>query len=63
MTWIINEAAWDTDSRGRRELVVGLTTTEWIQISGDEERPGDALPTGARSRSHLETLSLLGVEL
>jgi hypothetical protein len=41
-TWVINDARFDFDSVGQKQLVVGLTTSEWIRISGDEARPGDA---------------------
>ena len=41
-TWIINDAHVNTDELGQKQLVVGLTTEEWIRISGDEDRPGDA---------------------
>jgi hypothetical protein len=41
-TWVINSASIDSDEVGQKQLVVGLTTEEWVRISGDQERPGDA---------------------
>jgi hypothetical protein len=41
-TWVINDAHIDVDAIDQERLVVGLTTEEWIRVSGDEDRPGDA---------------------
>ena len=41
-TWVVNDAHFVEDTIGQRQLVVGLSTKEWIAISGDEDRPGDA---------------------
>lgn len=41
-TWVVNDAHVVTDTLDQEQLVVGVTTREWIAISGDDERPGDA---------------------
>lgn len=41
-TWLVNVADVVEDVLGQQQLVVGLTTQEWVVISGDEDRPGDA---------------------
>ncbi len=41
-TWGVNDAHVVTDSLDQEQVVVGLSTREWIALSGDQERPGDA---------------------